>query len=508
MHILRTNWIGVLSLLLGCASSATDDASEVDVSGVGDAPAAQIASDDACARAPATGLRIREIALYQAIKVPLYQSGAWVSNRNAPVIQGKRALVRVFVDTLSGYRPRALRGALTLQNGDETKELVSERSLSGSSTDQDSNSTFTFDVPGELLGGSAQLAVALTETACGGGGAAADGTRVPASGLSALSATNTGTLKLVLVPVVANGRTPQYKQSDLDGLRDLLLSFYPVAKVDLTVRSKPLVWSASFSPGGYTDWVNVLNAVTKERANDRAPNDTYYFGILQPAATMNAFCRAGCISGTSPQNNTVRPSQQAGVSVFFPGSGEFGEGMTIVHELGHNHGRGHAPCTEGQGVSGVDSRYPYKGGLIGGWGWNSRTSTLVPPTFADVMSYCRNRWVSDYTYTALSVRSQAVNAKAFLQLPETTARWDNLIAYADGSIRWGGVAEFGQPDGEPESAQVLDAAGNVIGDIEVFRTELSHLDDQFLFLPQPGKDWAKVVLKDREIVLSGVAPPL
>jgi hypothetical protein len=49
----------------------------------------------------------------------------------------------------------------------------------------------------------------------------------------------------------------------------------------------------------------------------------------------------------------------------------------------------------------VDPNYPYPGGVIGVPGWDAfaATSSLKnKSTFTDVMGYCSNQWISDYTY--------------------------------------------------------------------------------------------------------------
>ncbi|MET0284497.1 MAG: hypothetical protein ABW352_08515, partial [Polyangiales bacterium] len=83
----------------------------------------------------AQGLRIRELALYQTVKVPLFADGAWVTQRVAPVVQRKKALVRVFVDPQEGFRPHDVRAVLKLTNAGETVELIDERTIDAASTD-------------------------------------------------------------------------------------------------------------------------------------------------------------------------------------------------------------------------------------------------------------------------------------------------------------------------------------------------------------------------------------
>ncbi len=73
---------------------------------------------------------------------------------------------------------------------------------------------------------------------------------------------------------------------------------------------------------------------------------------------------------------------------------------TFAHELGHNLSLFHVLCSGNEG--GPDVSYPYEGGGIGIWGWDSRDGgSLVDPTtnVRDFMTYCDPTWVSDYYFT-------------------------------------------------------------------------------------------------------------
>ena len=70
---------------------------------------------------------------------------------------------------------------------------------------------------------------------------------------------------------------------------------------------------------------------------------------------------------------------------------------TIAHELGHNFNLFHADCG---GAAGPDPTFPWPNGSIGAWGYDPRDGgSLVPPDWADMMSYCPPEWISDYYFT-------------------------------------------------------------------------------------------------------------
>ena len=70
---------------------------------------------------------------------------------------------------------------------------------------------------------------------------------------------------------------------------------------------------------------------------------------------------------------------------------------TIAHELGHNFNLSHADCGN---AAGPDPTFPWPNGAIGAWGYDPRAGgSLVPPDWADLMSYCPPEWISDYYFT-------------------------------------------------------------------------------------------------------------
>jgi hypothetical protein len=127
---------------------------------------------------------------------------------------------------------------------------------------------------------------------------------------------------------------------------------------------------------------------------------------MNPADSFDAFCNNGCTTGLGfvvddPTDGSIRVSSGTG----FPG---IDSAWTMLHEVGHQHGRSHAPC----GVSGADRQFPQRDGTIGLWGYDRSTPTMLNITSHDFMSYCEDEWVSQYTWAALLTRIQAVGTPA------------------------------------------------------------------------------------------------
>lgn len=451
----------------------------------------------------AANVRISEVALYQTVKVSLYKNNAWPAMRNASVVQGKKSLLRAFVEPQTGYVGHALRGVLTLDTDGKKTVLASDRMISRASTDDAADSTFTFQVDGALIAGSTQLSVAVTETACMPPAANSAGARVPATGSQALNADAIKKFKVVVVPVTLGGRTPDTSAAQLTKMREELLAYYPVAEVEVTAHA-PVAYSGAVASSG-SGWSEVLSLVGRTRQQDAPATNVYYYGLITPAASFREYCRSGCVAGLAPQTTVVSRSNQIGLGVGFT---DGNTQSTMAHELGHAHGLPHAPCTRGGTIQGADARFPYMGAKIGSWGWDSRSNKLMSPsTYVDLMSYCEPVWISDYNYAKITTRAKAVNNIAFVyQADQASAQsWRGIILHADGSARWSGMSADELP-GEPSAAHVLNAQGAVLREIEVVRIALSHSDDSFLYVPENTADAVAIDLGDSVLRITDIVP--
>jgi hypothetical protein len=451
---------------------------------------------DGCTEDLARNLTLQQIAVYQAVKIPVMQTGSEVAvaSRNASVVEGKDAMFRVFVTVGSGWSARSLSARLTLTpDGGDPVQFYSKKSISGSSTETDTNSTFQIFVPASAMAGSLKYALEVVECSSQSGNAGA--ARFPSSGNIDLGVKTTGGLKIKIIPIKVGSLLPDTSDATLANYADELTAMYPIDKISITVGD-------TLTATTPVDWSGTLDQVRAKRTADKPANDIYYFGLIMPADTLRAYCRSTCTTGigfvvTSATSN----SAAAGRSAVGIGFNDAASRETMAHEVGHNHGRNHSPCSTAGTISGVDPNYPYTNAALGAWGFDARTQKLYDPDKSrDIMSYCNNQWVSDYTYQGLVTRVAAVNGNANVYTPDyAVGRWWVVIVDERGA-RWGiPNQEAVAAEGDPESATVYDNRGAPIESVTVYRTLIGDMDASMVMVPEPKSDWYA-------IEVSGAAP--
>ena len=215
--------------------------------------------------------------------------------------------------------------------------------------------------------------------------------RFPAAGGQLIDVKTLAPLGVRLVPIFQNGVTGE--PAELIGM-SFPSKVHPVSTYDVDIRSVPLTASSGplqactststgLTPQGQCpSWQGMLgeiDAMRQQDINAAVPGaNRYYYGVA----------RVNYGSGV------------AGIA-YVPGKAGMGwdgnsASRIMAHELGHNFGRFHAPC----GVSG-EANYPYPGGGIGVHGWDPVDGFKAANSFSDVMGYCNNQWISDYTYVAM-----------------------------------------------------------------------------------------------------------
>jgi hypothetical protein len=430
------------------------------------------------------GLTIGDVAIYQSVKVPLVSDGVEVKHRITDVVEHRQALVRVFVKAAPGWTAGDVSAALVITAGGQQQMLVDHRTISASSTDADLESTLDFDLPAEQVTAGASYAITLAApSACAT-------VRYPAKGNASLRARAVGTLKVKLVPLrfAADGsdRLPDTSAEQLARYHDRLQAMYPVANVEVTVR-EPVRTSIHVTgePGG---WNDLLDAMRDLRAQDHPADDVFYFGLIEPADTIAAYCPDACYLGLSFRPDSPTPRYQTGVGLGYSGDAS---ASTLAHELGHMAGRKHAPCKVN---TFIDPQYPQGDGKTGSWGWDERTRTLYPPdTTRDLMGYCSPAWISDYTYGALIDRLAKINGGGNKSSSlDDAGAWRVLLADG-GRVRWGvSGAVAGPQAGTAESAAILDASGAVIDHVQVWRAGLGEDGASSFLVPTPQSGWSAI----------------
>ena len=454
------------------------------------------AANDGCTDTLASNLTLQQIAVYQTIKIPIMTGGTEVAaaSRIAGVVNGRPSVVRVFVTPGSGWTARDLSARLTLvPSGGQPAVYTSKKTISAASTDADTKTTFQFNIAAEAMVTPLNYSLEIVE--CGAASGTAGNTRFPATGTIDMGVKTTGVIKVKIIPLKVDTLLPDTSDAALAPYAAHMKAMYPITDISFSIGDTLTVASVD-------DWSATLDQVRAKRSADKPANDVYYYGLIKPAADLKTYCRSSCITGIGYVVDTATGSYAGSARAAMGiGFGDKASTETMNHEIGHNHGRNHAPCSTAGTISGVDASYPYSKAIVGVWGYDSRTQTLIDPNkYVDIMSYCSPVWISDYNYKALVARVAAVDGVAnVLTVNVEMAKW-RVILVDDRGARWGiPLAEPGPAEGQPEMATVYDGAGEALTTVRVYRTEISDISAAMYMVPEPKDNWYA-------IAVNGAAP--
>ncbi len=287
-------------------------------------------------------------------------------------------------------------------------------------------------------------------------------------------------LELHFVPVLltVGGTSGIVTQASLQEYTHAVRQMFPVAQLSATIGTT-FSTDVNFGGGEPAAWTQILPQLDALRVIEGTTR--YYVGAIRPPNGVTFVQNGGW--GYIPANPlasgpSTRSSLVVGVGWFSRAS------MTrelVAHELGHNHGRRHAPCGN---PSGPDPLYPHAGGTIGAWGQDvySHTaglpgglSVLSPTAGFDLMSYCIPAWTSDYTYEGLlNVRSAQVAVSPPVPC-SCFVVWGNATA-AGVSLEpaFETAAHVALGGGGSHRLEGLDAAGRVLFAEAFTPTEIDH----------------------------------
>jgi hypothetical protein len=198
-------------------------------------------------------------------------------------------------------------------------------------------------------------------------------------------------LGITFVPVQqANGLRGDVTDANRSTYLDVSRRMHPLSAADGSVHAlynTSVTLEADDGNGGWRTLLSELDAIRVAEGTDRN-----YFGVVQ----------IGYGSGIAGLGYIGAPT-----AIGYDRS--FDRSRVVAHELGHNWGRKHAPCGN---APNPDPFYPYAGGLIGVYGIDMQNEVLEQPELPDIMAYCSNPWISDYTYRGVLQFRRAAAASA------------------------------------------------------------------------------------------------
>jgi len=303
-------------------------------------------------------------------------------------------------------------------------------------------------------------------------------------------------LHLVLVPLRwdsdGSRRLPDVSEAWQARVRALLTSLYPIADLQIDVH-EVVPWSGGLTFGGSVNFGAINSRLIDLRAEDGASPRAYYYGVVAPDVSFSAYCGRSCVTGQSYVAN------DPGDGDYRVGSGaNFGtenSAWTLAHEVGHQYGRYHAPCS----TSGADRDYPYAGGDIGVWGFDARTRTFhAPNDTTDFMGYCDPQWISDYTWSAMFERTLAVSALAVTLPPENRV----LVRLVDGVGILVGTRTLQPPHTHETTPFVyLNVAGQTLLAGDAPTVLQSHSTERLVVLPNAPRGATRVRFDGVDVTL-------
>ncbi len=194
---------------------------------------------------------------------------------------------------------------------------------------------------------------------------------------------------------------------------DRVANFGPMIDLFQRLWPTPDTWIYELTSigiaGGSGDWINFAIVAFIDPFTDDpdecedAGANPYFVGMVDSRADMDGVNGQGMydihVAWVKMPANDETPA--------FFGDWNFpGAGVTLAHELSHNEGRYHVlGCAD---PDDPDRGYPYPDGRLDypgadrHFGFDTAFHTPIPPNAAgDLMSYCRPRWMSDYTWKAI-----------------------------------------------------------------------------------------------------------
>lgn len=431
-----------------------------------------------------SGLDIVRVTINQGVEVDLLDGDTEVSH-NAPVVASRPGVVRVYVEQQDDWDPREVVAILDLDDG--STYSASKAVNNSPSSEGQLNSTINIELDGDALSPGLGFSIRIEEAASGSYPGNSNASRLPADEGDTfdLGVQSSGILDLRIVPIRYNadnsGRLPATGDAAIQRIVDGMMGLYPASEVRVTID--PVYDYAWGVNPNFAGWEALLNTVYEIRASRNHPGNSYTYGLFAPAEDRYAYCGGGCVAGLS-WNVQQASWDDARVSIGL-GWDDEATWETMAHEVGHAHGRNHAPCTQFGNINNVDPSFPHSGGVIGVPGYDVVDGNLTGASQAyDIMGYCDPIWVSDYTYDAFFDRIRAIGPSAQLdggQLQD----WLLVSVGEDGLHSPRLLLDRPPVRGTNGKASMRDVDGFELGEVDVRFMSYDHAPGGTIVMPAP-----------------------
>jgi hypothetical protein len=434
----------------------------------------------------ARGISILEVEINQGTRVPIGVGSEWLdeSERLAPLIASRDALMRVHFTVDEGWVPRQIEARLTLDFPDGSTASFSDlQKVEGDSDPGDLGSAFAFELAaaeGETVA-EVRYTVELWETQAGGEPFDEGAWVNPAGGPQPIGFEAAPMqLKTVLVPITYQDTTANLDEATTRLLIDALHEQNPTSEIIYAIHD-PVTYE-----GQLIDLANLLPIIAELRSSENAEPNVYYHALIDVGGSSIGGLHG--ISGIANDSNGDSGNRVSATVLWSPNPSLAAN--TFTHETGHAQGLSHVACTNADAAE-TDGAYPYADGSIGNWGYGIvRAELFAPDETYDYMSYCAPSWVSVWTWNKIHERIRTLTAWDFegaSQGADPIAEVLVVAVSADGRRQWWtmpGTIDPARVDGR-ERIEIETAGGEVIA----AQADVSTLSDgitRWLEVPLPS----------------------